>query len=224
MSLKVGELAKRTGLTVRTLHHYDNIGLLTPSARSDSGYRLYQRDDIARLHQIQALRRFGLSLADIGTFLSRPDKPVSEIVARQIAALERQIEQATTLRSQLSQLQQQLKHGIEPGLADWLSTLELMTMYDNYFTKEEMARLPYFNAESPQRQEWRTLVAQAAALMASNTPPDDAAARKLAHQWLLMSERDTAGDADLALRLGAMLRQEASAREESGITPAACFR
>ena len=66
MMLKVGELARRTGLTVRTLHHYDSIGLLSPSARSDSGYRLYQRDDIARLHQIQALRRFGMSLADIG--------------------------------------------------------------------------------------------------------------------------------------------------------------
>lgn len=52
MMLKVGELAQRTGLTVRTLHHYDSIGLLTPSARSDSGYRLYQRDDIALREQM----------------------------------------------------------------------------------------------------------------------------------------------------------------------------
>ena len=56
MLLKVGELAKKSGLTVRTLHHYDAIGLLTPSARADNGYRLYNRDDIARLHRIQALR------------------------------------------------------------------------------------------------------------------------------------------------------------------------
>ena len=42
------------------LHHYDTLGLLTPSARSDSGYRLYDKADIARLHQIQALRRFGM--------------------------------------------------------------------------------------------------------------------------------------------------------------------
>lgn len=41
MLLKVGELAKQTGLTVRALHHYDDIGLLQPSARSDAGYRLY---------------------------------------------------------------------------------------------------------------------------------------------------------------------------------------
>jgi DNA-binding transcriptional MerR regulator len=64
--LKVGELAARAGLTVRALHHYDSIGLLTPSARSDAGYRLYGRDDVARLHQIQTLRAFGMALANIG--------------------------------------------------------------------------------------------------------------------------------------------------------------
>jgi DNA-binding transcriptional MerR regulator len=63
MLSKAGELAKRSGLTVRTLHHYDAIGLLTASARAENGYRLYDRDDVARLHQIQALRRFGLALA-----------------------------------------------------------------------------------------------------------------------------------------------------------------
>jgi DNA-binding transcriptional MerR regulator len=74
MLLKIGELAKRTGLTVRALHHYDAIGLLSPSARSDAGYRLYNEADIARLHRILALRRFGLALADIGTTLTRPDR------------------------------------------------------------------------------------------------------------------------------------------------------
>lgn len=61
--LRVGELAARAGLTVRALHHYDSIGLLVPSARSDAGYRLYDRNDVARLHQIQALRKFGMALA-----------------------------------------------------------------------------------------------------------------------------------------------------------------
>jgi DNA-binding transcriptional MerR regulator len=81
MMLKIGELGKHTGLTVRALHHYDAIGLLKPSARSDAGYRLYNRHDIARLHQIQALRKFGLSLADIGVYLARPDQPLATVVA-----------------------------------------------------------------------------------------------------------------------------------------------
>ena len=101
MLLKVGDLAKRCGLTVRMLHHYDSIGLLTPSARSDSGYRLYDKADIARLHQIQALRRFGMSLADVGAFLASPGVPLTTIMERQIAMLDQQITQASVLRDRL---------------------------------------------------------------------------------------------------------------------------
>ena len=70
MGLKVGELARRSGLTIRTLHHYDSIGLLCPSARSEAGYRLYSDADVARLHGIQALRQWGLGLSEIGALLA----------------------------------------------------------------------------------------------------------------------------------------------------------
>src|SRR6476620_1521247 len=59
-ALRVGELAKRTGLTVRTLHHYDEIGLLKPSLHT--GYRLYTATDVARLQQVLSLRQLGFSL------------------------------------------------------------------------------------------------------------------------------------------------------------------
>ena len=60
LHLTVGEVARRTGMTVRTLHHYDTIGLVSPSARSDAGYRLYHARDIERLHAVQALKQLGL--------------------------------------------------------------------------------------------------------------------------------------------------------------------
>ena len=63
MMLKVGELARRAGLTVRTLHHYDSIGLLKPSGRSDAGYRLYNRDDVARPPHVHAPRPLGIGRA-----------------------------------------------------------------------------------------------------------------------------------------------------------------
>ncbi|MEA2488332.1 MAG: hypothetical protein QOH21_124, partial [Acidobacteriota bacterium] len=56
---KIGELAKRTGVSVRTLHHYDEIGLLTPSHRTESGHRLYGREEVIRLQQIVSLRQVG---------------------------------------------------------------------------------------------------------------------------------------------------------------------
>jgi len=62
MLLKISELARRTGLTVRTLHHYDAIGLLRPSARSSAGYRLYDRSDIKRLHSAALTAGFSSDL------------------------------------------------------------------------------------------------------------------------------------------------------------------
>ena len=65
MLIQVGELAKRAGITVRTLHHYEQTGVLLPSARSAAGYRLYNLADVQRLHMIQALAKAGLELAEI---------------------------------------------------------------------------------------------------------------------------------------------------------------
>ena len=157
MLLKIGELAKRTGLTVRALHHYDAIGLLSPSARSDAGYRLYNEADIARLHRILALRRFGLALADIGTTLTRADLSLATVVARQIGLLTEQIQQAKALRSRLFQLQGQLADGQEPDLADWLTTLEHMTMYDKYFSQEELTQLPIYTQADDHRVDGRAV-------------------------------------------------------------------
>lgn len=71
MLIQVGELAKRAGITVRTLHHYEQTGLLTPSARSAAGYRLYNLAAVQRLHMIKALAQAGLELATIKDYLDR---------------------------------------------------------------------------------------------------------------------------------------------------------
>ena len=72
MAFTVGELAKLTGVTVRALHHYDELGLVRPSARSDAGYRLYDDADVMRLQQVLVYRELGLPLdADRGGARSR---------------------------------------------------------------------------------------------------------------------------------------------------------
>ena len=70
VALKVGDLAKQTGVSVRTLHYYDEIGLLSPSHRTEVGYRLYSKDDIIRLQQIVSLKQIGFSLEEIRDCLS----------------------------------------------------------------------------------------------------------------------------------------------------------
>jgi len=63
--MQIGEVAERSGLSLRTLRHYDEIGLLTPSMRSDGGFRLYTRDDLERLMVIRRMKPLGYSLEDM---------------------------------------------------------------------------------------------------------------------------------------------------------------
>src|SRR5437763_16290948 len=90
--LKVGELARRTGLTVRTLHHYDEIGLLRPSLHTESGHRLYTAADVARLQQVRSLRQLGFSLEEVRACLDRPGFSPLEVVRLHAARLRDQIE------------------------------------------------------------------------------------------------------------------------------------
>lgn len=65
MAFTVGELSKLTGVTVRTLHHYDEIGLCRPSQRTATGYRMYDEADVLRLQQVLVLRELGMPLSEI---------------------------------------------------------------------------------------------------------------------------------------------------------------
>ena len=79
-ALKVGELAKQTGLTIRTLHHYDEISLLKPSLHTAAGHRLYTAADIARLQQVLSLRQLGFSLEQVRDCLDRPGFSPLEVI------------------------------------------------------------------------------------------------------------------------------------------------
>ncbi|MGD7786859.1 MULTISPECIES: MerR family transcriptional regulator [Micrococcales] len=72
-TMHIGELAERTELSQRTIRHYDSIGLLTPSARSEGGFRLYTEDDYARLMLIRRMKPLGYSLDEMGDLLGAID-------------------------------------------------------------------------------------------------------------------------------------------------------
>ncbi len=205
--LKVGELAALAKLTVRTLHHYDSIGLLQPSARSDAGYRLYDRDDVARLHQIQALRSFGMSLADIGLYLDSPAGSPLAVIDRQLNALDRQMLEAARMREQLQRLRTELASGGQPDLSTWLDSLEQMSMYEKYFTQDELARLPMYHDEAIKAQ-FKRLTEEAEELIRTQVAPDSDAARDFGRRWLDAFGRGTGGDAELAARVNLMAERE----------------
>ena len=84
----VHEVSELAHLSVRTLRHYDKIGLLKPSGRSEAGYRLYSDDDLARLQQIMLFRELEFSLADIGAILDSPGFDRDKALDQQIELLE----------------------------------------------------------------------------------------------------------------------------------------
>jgi MerR family transcriptional regulator, thiopeptide resistance regulator len=97
--VRVGDLASAAGLTVRALHHYEQIGLLSPSARTTAGHRLYGPDAVARLYRVIRLRRLGLSLDQIGRALDDPEWSLASALRHHIAAVDSQIAGLAALRS-----------------------------------------------------------------------------------------------------------------------------
>lgn len=206
MLLTVGALARRSGLTVRTLHHYDEIGLVRPSARSEAGYRLYSDTDIARLHAVQALRHFGLPLAQIAATLDGDASAPATVLNQQIQALDHQIRSATELRGQLTTLRDVLLRGEAPDIRQWLDALSLMSTYGRYFNAEEIRRI--LAAWRAIEAEWHPLKAQVRACMDSGADPQSEPAQVLARRWMLLMHRWMGGDFTLMDRWGAMFREQ----------------
>ena len=215
MLLKVGELAKRTGITVRTLHHYDSIGLLRPSARSEGGYRLYNRDDVSRLHGIQTLRRMGLTLADVAQLLEGSGASLPAILARQIGALERDMAQSQALHERLSVMQMVLVGGGQPDIDDWLASLSIMSTLEQYFSAGELKLV--FARWRQCEAEWPPLVHAVRDAMVRRVPTDALELQRLARRWMDVSARWMNGDTELLKRWGHMVRELPGLRLPSGM-------
>ncbi|MFB8178910.1 MerR family transcriptional regulator [Streptomyces sp. NPDC055966] len=99
--LTIGELARATGLTVRTIRYWSDEGVLTPVTRSPGGYRLYDSEGVARLELIRTLRELGLGLADVRRVLAG-ERTVAEVAAAHVAALDAQIRALKVTRAVLS--------------------------------------------------------------------------------------------------------------------------
>lgn len=221
MQLKIGELAKRAGLTIRTLHHYDAIGLLSPSERSKTGYRLYSRNDVARLHQIQAIKQLGFALNDVREMLSGDKVSGPELIRQQRMLLDRQIEHATRLRDCLAVLEKQIEAGREPTISEWLSTLELMALHEKYFSPEEIKamRARKQNAAELSEAGWQQLFANVRQLMLAGVAHTEPQTYLLAIDWVERTKRLTGGDLVMMHRLGEMHRSEPALQERSGASP-----
>jgi MerR family transcriptional regulator, thiopeptide resistance regulator len=108
----VGEVATYAGVTVRTLHHYDQVGLLSPSGRTAAGYRLYADADLDRLQQILCYRELGFSLEDIATILDDPRNDPVDHLRRQYDLLTDRVERLQQMVEAVRKTMEARKMGI----------------------------------------------------------------------------------------------------------------
>jgi DNA-binding transcriptional MerR regulator len=193
----VGELARQTGLSVRTLHYYDEIGLLAPSAHTGAGHRLYTARDVARLQQIKSLRQLGFSLEEVRDCLGRPDFSPLRVVEMHLARLREQIALEERLCDRLEAIAVHLRSAEEVSAEEFLQTIEGMTMVENIYTPEQMKQFeeiakPVGPEEIQAVQEaWTALLADVRANR--DLDPASPEAQALARRWDELTERTMRG-------------------------------
>ncbi len=123
---KVGDIAKLTGLTVRTLRFYDQIGLFSPSGQTETGHRLYDESDLSRLQQLLSLKELGLSLDEIKSVLAAEQISPLEIVNLQTAKLKEQIKLQNKLLEQLQYVSKRMQETAPITVEDFTQLLQAM--------------------------------------------------------------------------------------------------
>jgi DNA-binding transcriptional MerR regulator len=211
---KVGELCKQTGITVRTLHHYDEIGLLSPSERSRAGYRLYTEGDIVRLQQILSLRQLGFSLEEIRACLSRPDFSPLHVVELHLSRLTEQIEAQQRLRTRLEALAEHLRSAGTASADEFIQTMEMITMFEKYYTPDQLQELEARRQQVGEERirevegEWPELMAAVRSEMDRGTDPGDERVQRLAQRWTGLVREFTGGNPGIEKSLRTLYQQE----------------
>lgn len=123
---KIGDLSKTTGLTKRTLRFYNQIGLLSPSGKTESGHRLYNESDLSRLQQILSLKELGLSLEEIKGVLDSNQISPLEIINLQIIRIKEQIKEQQQLLDQLQHVSKLMTKEATVTAKDFTNLLQAM--------------------------------------------------------------------------------------------------
>lgn len=229
---KVHEFAELAGVTVRTLHHYDRLGLLTPSRRTGSRYRLYSDRDLARLEEIVVLKFLGIPLKTIRSLLDRHADLATALQRQQCVLSEkrRQLEQA--IRT-IAAAEQSVRTTREPNWTLFRHIIQEIEMQNDtewsrkYYTPEAQQKVDERRKLwSPELQEqvtkqWNALFADIEASL--DEDPASPKAQALAARWKELLAGFTGGDPEIQRGLNAMWSDQANwpspQREKYAVRP-----
>jgi len=204
------EFAKRAGVTIRALHHYDRLGLLEPSGRTAAGYRLYTDRDLVRLEQIVALKFIGFPLSQIRELLNRKDLDVAAALRQQRQIIAEKRDHLDRAIRAIERAEQLVSSGEQ---TDWepfrkiIEVIQMQTRKDwmkKYYTEEQLNDLrkrwtPEVQAKS--ERDWAELVHDVEAAIARGESPESEIGRRLAERKQTLIELFTGGDPGITANL-----------------------
>lgn len=210
-TFRIQEFAKLGGVTVRALHHYDRLKLLSPAHRSERGYRLYCHEDLGRLERILVLRYLGLSLRDIAALLntSAETERLPVTLARQRAALR---ERRNGLDRVVRTIEHAQRRAQDPAEPEWLlyqTILKEIHMQEStdwrekYYSPEAFETLRAHRAGMTPEQKvdagarWRALLADVQSALDRGVSPDSAEGRALVARWIRLGDEFTLGNPEI---------------------------
>jgi DNA-binding transcriptional MerR regulator len=213
-TFRIQEFAKLAGVTVRALHHYDRLKLLSPAHRSERGYRLYCHEDLGRLERILALRYLGLSLHEIAALLDAPAghgaEPLAVTLARQRAALRERRDGLDRVLRSIEHAQRRAQDSAEPEWLLYQSILKEIHMQEatdwraKYYSPEAFEKLRTQRASMTGEQwvdagaRWKALLADIQSALDGEISPDSAEGRALVARWIRLGDEFTFGDPEIA--------------------------
>ncbi|WAL64646.1 MerR family transcriptional regulator [Amycolatopsis cynarae] len=198
----VGALAKATGLTVRTLHHYDELGLLRPGERTRAGHRRYTEQDVQRLYRIRLLRQLGMSLEKIREVLDERTgtDALRDVLNRRLDEIDDQLWRLNALRNQIGGLLEQLAGSPQPRPTELLALFGRTSLFHDDLSREQREVLDRRASEigADGRKwldgEWRLVLADLVRHCQADDPVDDPAVRRTAARLKVVMDMFTGGD------------------------------
>ncbi|MHB8055847.1 MAG: MerR family transcriptional regulator [Candidatus Aminicenantales bacterium] len=211
---RVKEFADLTNVTVRTLHHYDRIGLLRARRRARNGYRVYAERDLLRLQQIVTLKFMGFRLEEIRRILARPRFAVSRALTVQVEAVEREIQRLTRAARALRETAADLN---QKGRIDWTKLIHIMEDLQMSEQKKQEWTKKFFsetdrkefadigknyNAEAMKayQDRWTALIEEVKANLQAD--PAGPVAQDLARRWTELLNEAYGGHPELKQKIG----------------------
>jgi MerR family transcriptional regulator, thiopeptide resistance regulator len=210
------EFAALTGVTVRTLHHYDRLGLLKPSRYTRAGYRLYSERDLARLEQIVALKFIGFSLNEIKNILKRESIDLATTLRRQREAIEEKCSRLDLAIQAIQRAEYVVGTTNEAGWETFIKIIEVINMQHDmnwskkYYSEEAQQEIAKRAATIPRevieqaQHEWVTLIKEVQTAVDNGENPAGAKAQGLAARWSELLKGFTGGNPEIQQGLNRM--------------------